>query len=136
MEVKFVKYENNYKDEVIHLINKSFDNHNITNILEDNNVIGIVGLIDDKVVSYLNVTICSDVIRNSKYSIINYVCVDSEYRGNDIGKKMMEKAVEISKVYDCNKIQLTSNSKRIAANNMYQSMGFGIRETNVYEKVI
>ncbi len=136
MEVKFVRYEDIYKDETIDLINKSFDSVNITNILEDDRVIGIVGLIDNKVVSYLNITICTDIIKNYKYSIINFVCVDSNYRGNDIGKKMMEEAINYSKDYGCDKVQLTSNSKRIAANKMYQSMGFGIRETNVYEKVI
>ena len=136
MNVEFVLYEDKYKDEVIDLINNSFNNHHINNILVDDNVIGLVGLIDNKVVSYLNITICVDVVRNSKYSVINYVCVDNNYRGKSIGKLMMEEALKISKDYGCSLVKLTSNSKKEIANKMYQSMGFGIRETNLYEKVI
>ena len=40
MEVKFVRYEEQYKDDVIKLINKSFENHNITDISEAFNVVG------------------------------------------------------------------------------------------------
>ncbi len=136
MNVEFVLYEDKYKNEVIDLINKSFNNHHINNILIDDNVIGLVGLIDNKVVSYLNITICVDVVRNSKYSLINYVCVDDNYRGNNIGKSIMEKAISISKDNDCTLIKLTSNSKKVVANKMYLSMGFGIKETNLFEKVI
>ena len=60
MEVNFVRYEDKYKDGVVNLINNSFDNYNITDISEDNNVIGLVGLINDKVVGYLNSTICTN----------------------------------------------------------------------------
>ena len=136
MEVNFVKYEDKYKNEVINLINKSFDNYDITDILEDDNVIGLVGLINDQVVSYLNITICTNIIRKNKYSIINYVCVDSDYRGNHIGLNMMKKAINISKEEGCSLVKLTSREKRIEANKLYQKMGFGLKETNVYEKVI
>ena len=136
MEVNFVKYENKYKEKVINLIHKSFSSHNITDILEDDRVLGIVGLIDDEVVSYLNITFCTDIIKNTKYSIINHVCVDIDYRGNDIGKKMMEEAISLCKENGCSMIQLTSKPSKVVANKMYQSMGFGLKETNVYEKVI
>ena len=136
MEVKFVRYEDQYKDDVIKLINKSFENHNITNILDTFNVVGLVGLFAGHAISYLNITFCVDVIKNNKYAIINHVCVDEEYRGNNIGKDMMIEAINICKSNNCNVIKLTSNSNRVAANKLYQSLGFGIRETNVYEKVI
>ena len=136
MEVNFVRYEDKYKDGVVNLINNSFDNYNITDISEDNNVIGLVGLINNKVVGYLNITICTNVIRKNKYSIINYVCVDSDYRGNHIGLNMMEEAIKISKEEGCSLVKLTSREKRIEANKLYQKMGFGLKETNVYEKVI
>ena len=136
MEVNYVFYEDKYKDDIINLINNSFSNHSIKDILVDDNVIGLVGLIDEKAVSYLNITICVDVIRNIKYALINYVCVDEEYRGNDLGKDLMIKAMDICKEKGCSKIELTSNSAKIAANKMYQGLGFNIRETNCYVKVI
>ena len=136
MNIKFVRYEEQYKDDVIKLINKSFDNHNITDILEAFNVIGLVGLFAGHAISYLNITFCVDVIKNTKYAMINHVCVDEAYRGNNIGKDMMMEAINICKSNGCSIVKLTSNSNREVANKMYQSLGFGIRETNVYEKVI
>lgn len=136
MEAKFQKYEDIYEKQVINLLTKSFNIQNITKILDDDNVMSIIGLIDDKVVSYLNITFCTDVVRNSKYSIINLVCVDGDYRGNNIGKKMMEEAISICKDNGCNLITLTSKPSKIVANEMYKSMGFAIKETNYYEKVI
>lgn len=136
VKVNYEFYDDKYKDDVIKLINDSFSNHSISNILVDDNVIGLVGLIDEKIVSYLNITICVDVIRNIKYALINYVCVHKEYRGNDLGKDLMIKAIEICKEKGCSKIELTSSSEKVAANKMYQGLGFNIRETNCYVKVI
>ena len=136
MEVKFVRYEEQYKDDVIKLINKSFESHNITDISDAFNVVGLVGLFAGKVVSYLNITFCVDVIKNSKYAMINHVCVDEEYRGNDIGKDMMVAAIDMCRFNNCNLITLTSKPSKIVANEMYKSMGFAIKETNYYEKVI
>ena len=49
---------------------------------------------------------------------------------------MMEKAINVSKEEGCSLVKLTSREKRIEANKLYQKMGFGLKETNVYEKVI
>lgn len=59
--------------------------------------------------------------------------VDDTYRGRGIGKALtqaaMQKAVEIG----CNSICLTSRSSRIAANGLYQSLGFKKIDTNYYK---
>ncbi len=136
LKVNYVFYDDKYKDDVIKLINASFSKHSISNVLTDDNVIGLVGLIDGKPISYLNITLCVDVIRNIKYALINYVCVHKEYRGKDLGKDLMFKAMEICKEKGCSKIELTSSSEKVAANKMYQGLGFNIRETNCYVKVI
>ena len=45
----------------------------------------------------------------------------------------MEMLVEKAKNLGVLQLQLTSNSKRVAANHLYQNMGFKIYETNCYK---
>lgn len=60
------------------------------------------------------------------------VVVDESMRGQGLGKMLCEKAVERAKALGARSIHLTSRPDRIAANKLYQKLGFVIRETNVY----
>lgn len=63
---------------------------------------------------------------------IESVVVSSKMRGKGLGRKLMEhllaEAVRLG--VDC--IHLTSNPSRIAANALYQKIGFERKETNCY----
>ena len=133
--LEFREYEDNDYANVVKLIKDSFD-IDVSNIDSDPNVYRLVGVLDNEVVSYLDITYCLDVIRNYKYSYINYVCVSPNARGNGIGYKMMEEAISICKNNGCSKIKLTSNPKRCQAREMYKKCGFEIKDTDVFEKVI
>ena len=51
-----------------------------------------------------------------------------------MGKALMEYLIEYARThYGDIVLNLTSNPKRIAANNLYRSLGFQQRETNVYK---
>jgi ribosomal protein S18 acetylase RimI-like enzyme len=63
---------------------------------------------------------------------IEDVIVDGNRRGEGIGRKMMLQAINDAKSYGASKIELTSHSSRIVANNLYQSLDFKKIETNVY----
>jgi len=63
---------------------------------------------------------------------IEDVVVGDERRGEGIGKKMMQHAIDIVKSIGVNKIELTSHPSRIEANKLYQSLGFTKIDTNVY----
>jgi ribosomal protein S18 acetylase RimI-like enzyme len=63
---------------------------------------------------------------------IEDVVVDEKWRGKGIGKKMMEHAIQYLQKNGITKIELTSHHSRIAANQLYQSLGFRQIETNVY----
>ena len=63
---------------------------------------------------------------------IEDVVVDQRARGRGVGRKLMVFAIEKGKTIGADKIDLTSTGTRVAANNLYDSLGFKIKDTNVY----
>lgn len=64
---------------------------------------------------------------------IESVVVLSECRGRGYGRELMLAMVEAAKKMNVYHIQLTSNPERVAANRLYQEMGFERYETNCYK---
>ena len=65
---------------------------------------------------------------------IESVVVSSKCRGRGYGKKLMTAMIEAAKGFGAHHIQLTSNPARVAANRLYQELGFGRYETNCYKR--
>ncbi|HEU4746424.1 MAG TPA: GNAT family N-acetyltransferase [Anaerolineales bacterium] len=65
-------------------------------------------------------------------SIIEDVVVDGSARRKGIGEALMQKAIELAQDAGAEGISLTSNPQREAANRLYQSLGFQLRQTNPY----
>ena len=63
---------------------------------------------------------------------IEDVVVDEAFRGQGLSKQLVAHAIEFTQSKQIPLLMLTSNPKRIAANKLYQAMGFGRKETNVY----
>ena len=63
---------------------------------------------------------------------IEDVVVDETFRGQGFSKQLVAHAIEFVKSKQIPLLMLTSNPKRIAANKLYQAMGFERKETNVY----
>jgi ribosomal protein S18 acetylase RimI-like enzyme len=65
-------------------------------------------------------------------SIIEDVIVDQSMRRRGMGEALVERAIELAREAGADGVSLTSNPKREAANQLYQSMGFELRQTNPY----
>jgi len=63
---------------------------------------------------------------------IEDVAVDKSMQGKGIGKALIEKAIECANQLNISKIDLTTAPFRVAANILYQKIGFVKRDTNVY----
>ena len=63
---------------------------------------------------------------------IESVVVSSKWRGRGYGKELMTAMVEAARKMNVHHIQLTSNPARVAANQLYQELGFERYETNCY----
>ncbi len=67
---------------------------------------------------------------------IESVVVSSKCRGRGYGKELMTAMVEAARKMNVHHIQLTSNPARVAANQLYQSLGFERYETNCYKRAL
>ena len=64
---------------------------------------------------------------------IESVVVSSRCRGKGFGRELMSAMIDAAKVLGVHHIQLTSNPARVAANRLYQELGFVRYETNCYK---
>lgn len=78
-------------------------------------------------------TLAAYVIPTGTKAWVEDVVVDNNSRGKHIGKKLINHVVEYTKKYSPCSLMLTSRPMRVAANKLYQSVGFEKRETNVYK---
>lgn len=63
---------------------------------------------------------------------IEDVVVDETFRGKGLSKQLVAHAIHFARTAGANQLLLTSRPSRVAANALYQKMGFERRETNVY----
>lgn len=78
-------------------------------------------------------TLAAYVIPTGTKAWVEDVVVDNNFRGKYIGKRLVNHVVEYTKKYSPCSLMLTSRPMRVAANKLYQSVGFEKRETNVYK---
>ena len=64
---------------------------------------------------------------------IEDVVVDEGQRGKGLGKQLSEKLIERARERGARVIQLSSRFSRVAANALYQKLGFELHETNSYQ---
>ena len=67
---------------------------------------------------------------------IEDVVVDKAARGKGVAIKLLQFSIAYAKSQGVRNINLTSSPDRVAANNLYQKLGFIQRETNVYRLAI
>ena len=63
---------------------------------------------------------------------IEDVVVDESRRGLGLGRLITEEAIRLARTQGVATIDLTSRSSRKAAHALYESVGFVVRDTNVY----
>ena len=94
--------------------------------IEGNKNIKYFGAIEDgKVVSTCFCLIIPNLTRlGSSACFVENVVTDKDYRGQGLGKKIMERAIAFARERDCYKVILESASFRKEAHQFYKNLGF------------
>lgn len=67
-----------------------------------------------------------------RQAVVEDMIVNDKYRGQGLGEKVLRDLIDWAKKQDIEVIELTTNPKRIAANSLYQKVGFKLHPTNHY----
>ena len=94
--------------------------------IEGNKKIKYYGAVENgKVISTCYCLIIPNLTRlGSSIAFVENVVTDSEYRGQGLGRKVMEMAIEFARENNCYKVILQSASFRKEAHQFYKNLGF------------
>ncbi len=122
-------------DEIKSILEKVFE------ISKKNHTTGeqyyeIVAEVDSNVAGYVLLTKVMNPNLDGFYYLIDYVSVDSDYRGLSLAEQMLKHAEEYAKEKGAMYLQLTCGKQRIAAHHVYEKCGFEKRDSDVFRKEI
>lgn len=66
-------------------------------------------------------------------AVVEDVVVDSEYRGQGLGERLMHVLIAAARAKKINSLFLTSRPARVAAHKLYHKVGFQVKETTVFK---
>ena len=112
----------------------NFTETDLTLVLKDSNCHLYAILDGERIVGC--VTLCVFHSPTGTKASVEDVVVSSAYRGQHLGKQLMKYVLEQAKAFAPIELHLTSNPMRVAANKLYQSIGFQKKETNCYQMMI
>lgn len=99
-------------------------------MLKDKNTVLVVAKDKKRIVGVSLLAIIKKI--GKSIGSIEDVVVHESYRGQGLGEKMVRKIIAIAKSRKLLTLGLTSRPARVAANKLYQKVGFTQKETNVY----
>ena len=94
--------------------------------IEGNKKIKYFGVVENgKVISTCYVLIIPNLTRlGSSIAFVENVVTDKAFRGQGLGRKIMEKAIDFARQNNCYKVILQSASFRKEAHQFYKNLGF------------
>lgn len=134
MNIKIRKYEEKDYDLVNKILLDAFDmskSNSSSDLVHE-----FVCEYEGNVVGYFYLLDGVDIIEDLKIVFLEYLCVDSNYRGLGISNSMMEFILDYAESNGVKRIELTSNKLRVAAHGLYKKYGFVVRDTTVFRKEI
>ena len=107
----------------------------LSELVESDNTIILIGTDESgQILGMLSLIVMKIPTGNKAW--IEDVVVDQSARSKGMGKALMNHALERAKKLAVKSVDLTSRPSRETANMLYQSLGYQIRETNVYRHKI
>ena len=99
-------------------------------IVSDKNVALVAIRDDNKLIGMATLYMITKF--GKRVAFVEDVVVDEAYRGQGLGEKLMRAVIAIAREERVGTLNLTSRPERVAANKLYQKVGFELKNTNVY----
>lgn len=99
-------------------------------ILANKHVVMVVAEDGKKIVGVATLYIFQKIGKRAAH--VEDVVVDGAYRGQGLGKKLMNALIAAARARGVERLELTSGADRVAANALYVKLGFTLRKTNAY----
>jgi ribosomal protein S18 acetylase RimI-like enzyme len=103
----------------------------IEDIVSNRNAMMLVAKDGEQIVGMASLYVIQKV--GKRVGSIEDVIVDSRYRGQGLGKKLLEALIVSARERKLDEVFLTSNPDREAANSLYTKLGFELVRTNPYK---
>ena len=106
------------------------DAEGLAKIISHQSITLFVARVDGVIVGML--TLVSFPLPSGLRARIEDVVVDQDARGHGTGTALTMAAIDLAQRQGARSIDLTSRAARVAANRLYQQLGFQLRDSNVY----
>ncbi len=111
-----------------------FTERELKNVLADANCHLYVIINEDHIIGCAS--LCIFHSPTGRKASVEDVVVSSSFRGQHLGRQLLQHIIDQAKSFAPVELHLTSNPKRVSANCLYQSLGFQKKETNCYRMMI
>jgi len=106
---------------------------NLTELLDGKNQISVVYCSEnDEIIGIA--LMCTYKVISGKKGWIEDVVVNSKHRGKGIGRKMMNKLLEVGNEKQLSEILLFTEDHRTPAINLYSNLGFKVKDSRIYSR--
>jgi ribosomal protein S18 acetylase RimI-like enzyme len=78
-------------------------------------------------------TLTDRLVPTGRKAFVDDVAVDPEFRGQGVGMGLILHLIAEARLRDCVAVELTSRSLRVAANRLYEKLGFVKKDTNFFQ---
>jgi GNAT superfamily N-acetyltransferase len=96
-----------------------------TDLLSSTFVTVVVAQVADHLVSSCTLAIVPNLSRGGRsYAVIENVVTHADYRRQGLGRRVLERAIELAWKADCYKVLLATGSKRESTLHFYEGVGF------------
>lgn len=139
MDIKLITFNEitaNLQSQLTELykqLNAELTQLDLATALSDYNTTDVVICMDDDKLVGIAMMAKYKVVSGHK-GMIEDVVVSSDYRGQGIGRKLMEKLLEKAEKSKLDDVLLFSGHHRTEAISLYKSLGFKLKESGMYIK--
>lgn len=103
----------------------------LRHVLDEDNPVYVVGSFEDEKLTGIASMAVYKVVSGHK-GWIEDVVVDATYRGKGIGRKLIERLLELARDMQLTEVLLFTEDHRIAARTLYESLGFKTKDSTIY----